>query len=520
MGFFENIYNPDVLTCLANLSSDEVFTPPELVNKMLDDLPQELFASKETKFLDPVSKSGVFLREIAKRLLKNIAKQYNVEKFEDIPNLQSHLDHIFHMQLYGIAITELTSLLSRRSLYCSQYPNGKYSVTKFSSAEGNIRYKKIAHAWGIGEKGKRTCVYCGASEAEYGEEKRKGLESHAYEFIHTDNLEEIWNMKFDVIIGNPPYQMSTAQDSAQAIPLYHRFIQQAKKLNPRYLTMIIPARWFSGGMRLDDFRNEMLNDDRIRIIHDFNSASDCFTGVEIKGGVCYFLWDRDNRGLCKVYTHEGEKILSKSERPLLEKGLDIFIRMNEAIPILHKVAEKEEPSFSEIASAMKPFGLPTTFSEISEEQCMDSVYVYANRKQGYTRRSNIIKNQELIDKWKIFIPKAIGIGNVKKDWIKPILGSKGSVCTETYIMIGPFESKREAENAISYIETKFFHLFLSFKKITQDTLRNTYSLIPLQDFTEAWSDEKLYKKYGFTEEEIGFVESTVRPMDNGGEDDE
>ena len=193
--------------------------------------------------------------------------------------------------------------------------------------------------------------------------------------------------------------------------------------------------------------------------------------------------------------------------------------MNEAIPILHKVAEKEEPSFSEIASAMKPFGLPTTFSEISEEQCMDSVYVYANRKQGYTRRSNIIKNQELIDKWKIFIPKAIGIGNVKKDWIKPILGSKGSVCTETYIMIGPFESKREAENAISYIETKFFHLFLSFKKITQDTLRNTYSLIPLQDFTEAWSDEKLYKKYGFTEEEIGFVESTVRPMDNGGEDD-
>lgn len=180
-------YNPDVLSCLANLSNDEVFTPPEVVNQMLDMLPQELFSNPDTTFLDPATKSGVFLREIAKRLMRGLEKQ--------IPDLQERINHIFSKQLFGIAITELTSLLARRSLYCSKYPNSSFSVTKFNTPEGNIRYRRIQHSWN-----NEKCMFCGASKAEY--DRGESLETHAYEWIHNSNPKGLFeNMNFEILSG-------------------------------------------------------------------------------------------------------------------------------------------------------------------------------------------------------------------------------------------------------------------------------------------------------------------------------
>ncbi len=493
---FEKVYNPDVLSCLANLSNDEVFTPPEIVNQMLDLLPQELFENPDTKFLDPACKTGVFLREIAKRLIKGLQWQ--------IPDLQERVNHIFQNQLYGVAITELTSLLSRRGIYCSKYPNSDFSVTKFDTTEGNVRYRRINHTWQNGK-----CIFCGANQQQYS--RGNELETHAYEFIHTLKAEELFNMKFDVIIGNPPYQLSDGGNGASAKPIYHLFVEQAKKLNPRFLCMIIPARWYSGGKGLDEFRNNMLQDDRLRVLHDFESADECFSGVDIKGGVCYFLWDKASKGMCKVVTHKNGEIVSTTERPLLEKNSEIFIRYSEAISILRKIQENTKVYFNSIVSSRKPFGLATNFEDFNKQ---GAIKIYANKKIAYLDRNFIIpQNEDWLTKWKLFVPKAIGSGNMSEDWLKPLIGEPNSICTETYIVVGPFGNKNETENVYSYTQTKFFHFMMGLAKITQDATSKVYQFVPMQDFSKPWTDEELYAKYNLSKEEIDFIESMIRPME-------
>ena len=521
--------NPDVLTCIANLSNDEVFTPPELANRMLDMVAQawaddhagaNLWANRSAKFLDPFTKSGVFLREVTNRLVQGLADQ--------IPDLQERVDHILTSQVFGIGITRLTSLLARRSLYCSKRANGPHSVTqRFTTAAGNIWFERTEHSWAH-----EKCTFCGASRASL--DRGAGLESHAYAFIHTDNIKtrigELFgdDMQFDVVIGNPPYQLTDGGYGTSAAPIYQLFVEQAKMLEPRYLSMIIPARWFAGGKGLDEFREAMLSDDRLRAIEDYLSASDVFPGVGLKGGVCYFLWNRDHRGLCEVNTHFKDWPVSSATRVLVEEGADVFIRFNEGVSILKKVMTVEsavshalvpdnELRFDQLVSSLRPFGFRTFFRgrKVMHE---GDVVIYQNGGAAHVARTDVTTGIELIDEWKIYIGRAApGTGNrdtyPHRILSTPFIGEPGSICSETYLCIGPFKSKTEAESALSYLACRLTRMLILLHKPSQDTTRKVYTFVPKQDWSRQWEDADLYAKYGITDSEVEFIEKLVRPMD-------
>ena len=496
-------YNPDVLTCLANLSSDEVFTPPQLASKILDLLPEAIWHDRQARFLDPFCKSGVFLREVAKRLMEGLEKE--------IPDKQQRINHIFSNQIFGIAITELTALLSRRSLYCSKSANGKYSVTEiFEDPVGNILHEQIEHTWN-----NNRCIYCGASRQEY--ERGKELETHAYQFIHTDNPEELFNMKFDVIVGNPPYQLSDGGFGKSASPIYQNFVHQAKKLNPRFLTMIIPSRWFAGGKGLNDFRAEMLNDDRMRRIVDFEDASECFPGVDIAGGICYFLWERDSSGPCEIVNaHNGNETISF--RDLNE--FPTFIRHSQAVPIVRKVLAKKEKKMSQQVSSYKPFGLRT----FVKPQETGDITLRWQKGEGPYNREEIVVGIDMIDKWKVISSRSghDHAGNPGKDGKRRVLSKidilpPETICTETYLVIGVYDEELQAKNLVAYMQTKFFRFLVSLFMYSHSITKDTYAFVPILDMNIRWSDEILFNRYGLTTDDIAFIESKIRPMEAGDE---
>ncbi len=507
---FHNVYNPDVLSCIANLSNDEVFTPPELANKIIDMLPQELFENPDTTFLDPCCKSGVFLREIAKRLIKGLERQ--------IPDLEKRIEHIFSKQLFGIAITELTSLLSRRSVYCSKFPSSEFSAYQFpeDKPQGNIIYQRIKHTWKDGK-----CIYCGASQSEY--DRNEELETYAYQFIHNLDVNKVFNMKFDVIIGNPPYQMNDGGgEGSSAIPIYDKFVKNAIKLNPKYVSMIIPARWYSGGKGLDNFRDEMLHDNRLQIIHDFPETSDCFPGINIRGGVCYFLWNSDHKGYCWVYNHKGEITTSSIERPLLEGDATTFIRYNEAISILNKVRCFNEETMDKRVQSRLPFGIPSNFDDYNLTPSDNSNIILfrsdrskSSQKQVYIEKKHITKNLIWKDLKKVLVSKASPGGDEYPHSIisNPLYAGDNTVCTETYLIVDFVNNEVEGKNLISYMSTRFFRFMMSLIKNTQNISKSVFAFVPVQDFSKPWTDEELYAKYGLTEDEIAFIESMIRPME-------
>lgn len=518
-------HTPDILECLANLSNDEVFTSVTTANRMLDTLPTHLWSDPNAKFLDPFTKSGVFLREITKRLMKGLATA--------IPDEQERLDHILGQQLYGIGITRLTALTARRTLYCSKDTTElEHCLTDIFAQQvnpdGNIYFEPCEHTF---VKGK--CTYCGATEKEFGVEQRTALEQHAYLFIHNKNPYK--EMQFDVIIGNPPYQLNVGNEkgnSSKAKAIYHLFIEQAIKLNPKYICMITPSRWMTRSTEgiSDKWVDEMLNSNKFRIMHDFLSAKNIFSGTPPEGGVNYFLWDRDYEGKCDyyLYTDINEKSIHRKEY-LNSDDIGIVIRDIHAVFILDKIGEiegdyKVNNNFSDLVSPKDFFTnkklLTSSWKEFSKEKTKEySIRYYLNKKVaeiGYVKESQIPKNKRTKDLHKIFIPAANGSPN--KVLGIPFYGEPNSVCSQTYLVIGYNPNKhhftqQECENIIGYIKTRFFRYLVSIKKKTQNGPRGVYQFVPLQDFTEEWTDEKLYKKYGLTTEEIAYIEEKIDVME-------
>jgi len=524
--------NPDVLTCIANLSNDEVFTPPEFANRMLDTLAEawasnhggaNLWADPAVMFLDPCTKSGVFLREITRRLTEGLAKK--------IPNLEKRVNHILAKQVFGIGITQITSLLARRSVYCSRDAGGKHSIAKaFGNDAGNIWFQRMEHTW-EGEK----CRYCGASKSVF--DRAPGLETHAYAFIHTDNIKarlaELFGgkMQFDVIIGNPPYQLDDGGFGASAVPIYNKFVEQAKALEPRFLIMVIPSRWFFGGRGLDEFRKSMLSDRRTRRLVDYPDSRDVFQGVDVAGGICYFLWDRDNPGECSVIAFEQGNEPDEVVRPLMELGAEVFIRSNKALPILKKIMNVEngdvsgrlelptDKRFDAQVSAQKPFGLRTFFRGTESRSADNDILVLQSRGRAWTSRKDITSGEDLIDKWKVFTSKSSSehAGQVDKNGQRRVLSLSGvippgSVVTETYILLGVFDTEDEARNCFSYVVTKLFRFLIAVRSSAQDLARSAYAFVPKQDFSKAWTDSELYNKYGLTDGEVAYIGGLIRPM--------
>lgn len=510
--------NPDVLTCIANLSNDEVFTPPEFANKMLDTLAEvwaadnsgaNLWGNSSVTFLDPCTKSGVFLREITSRLNKGLS--------DEIPNLGARIDHILTKQVFGIGITYLTSLLARRSVYCSKHANAEHSISKsFGNKDGNVWFDRIEHTWVDGK-----CVYCAASKDSL--DRGEDLETHAYAFIHTENIKarvaELFggNMQFDVIIGNPPYQLDDGGHGRSASPIYQRFVEQAKNLSPRFLTMVIPSRWFGGGKGLAEFRATMLADDRIRKLVDYENVQEVFPGIDLAGGVCYFLWDRDSRGLCEVTNVVG------NARRVAERRLDEFptlVRHSAAVPIIRKVLAKNEPRMSGQVSSRKPFGLATN---ARPEKSGDLTLVWEKGEGPYSR-TKIQVGTEMIDKWKV-VTSYVGFdhaGNPGKDGRRKVFSRinillPGTVCTETYLVLGAYKTKKEAANLVAYVKTRFFRFLVAQFMYSHHLTKSAYAFVPILDMHERWTADQLAERYGLTDGEIEFINSMIRPMDGSDE---
>ncbi len=542
------IENFDILETITNVGNDEVFTPRKTCDMMLDSLPEEVWHNPNYKWLNPATKNGIFEREIAIRLdigLKDV-----------IPDTETRRKHILQNMIYAIGQTKFTANVARRTLYyCSQankkcdgiiaddghYVNG-YAIGNgswFDTPEGNILTPITNHEF-VDSSGKAMssyisneakkkykCKYCGITgDSKYNDANQR--ETYAYEFIHYHHLvigrklnERFFggnkNMKFDIIIGNPPYQLNDGGGTgSSAIPIYQKFVDQAKKLNPKYLTMIIPSRWYAGGKGLDDFRNSMLNDKHISKIVDIADSSDCFPNQVIAGGVSFFLWEKDYNGLCTIENRKKNDIISSLRRNLSE--YPVFVRDNKAISIINKVLSKKEKTIDNIVYSRNVFNLNS--NEIGhKEQKNDDLTLYSLKGVSYINKDKVTDKENLINSYSVMMTKAMSGGNKPSsngDYLvisntMRILMPK-EVCTETYLCIGKYDNFNEAHNLNNYLKTKFFRFLLLQALSSINISKEKFLFIPILDFKKTWTDKDLYERYGLNNNEIDYIESLIKEM--------
>lgn len=507
------VYVPDVLETISQLPNDDVFTPPGVANDILDLLPNHVWSEPNYTWLDPGTKSGVFLREAAKRLMSGLAAWE--------PHAGKRREHIYRNMLYGCATTQLTGEVARRSLYHSMDATGsglkdehlKNLIVRFGRPEGNIAFPQTDHEF---IPGRRSCIHCGsAPDIERGPTR----ENYAHPFIHgTYPTEELSEMKFDVIVGNPPYQLKGGGGGTNDSPIYHYFVERAIDMDPRYVVMITPSRWFTGGRGLGEFRERMLADRRLKQIVDNPKLFDVFPGVEIKGGVSYFLWSRDHEGDCEFSTRIEGEFTSQTKRDLRD-GQGVVVRDNVAAPIVEKVVQAKDGNISHRISPDTPFGLATNFSEFYGAPSNESVRLYKRGlKDAWVNRARITKNEAWLDALKVMLPEA-GDGHGRTPAIvlgPPFVAETPSACTQTFIVAGSWPNTRQAENFAAYIRTKFVRFLVFQRKVSQHTRPNVFKFVPDLPMDRAWTDELLYERYNLTQDEITYIESQIKPMDADG----
>lgn len=500
---------PDILDVIAALSSDAVPTPPLLARALLDLLPDEVWSNPDYRWLDPATKSGSILREVARRLMGGLT--------EWEPDPQQRAAHILTNMLYGCAVTQVHGEMTRRSVYVSRDATSPYSLAAFADPQGHLPFVPAEHDYPLGKDGKPKgpCAIC---RAPVTLERGTSRENYASAFIHgAYPTEEMSAMQFDVIVGNPPYQTGDKKnDDDRSSPIYQYFVEQAIELNPRYLAMIVPSRWFTGGFALDKFRNRMLNDRHISRIVDNPKLFDCFPGVEIKGGVNYFLWDRDYDGDCEFSTRIDGTIISTSKRDLRD-GDGIVMRDNRAADIVEKVKAKHAGQWGDtICGPQMAFGqMRTNFSGDRPEPAPGDIPLIFGGRVGYVPSEVIEKNQAWIDKWKVLIPKA-GDGHGREvSYVlgDPIALAPGSACTQTYLVAGVFDNKEETENYAHYLTTKFVRFLILQRKTTQDIYSERFKFVPALSMQRRWTDADLYEHFGLTADEAAYIETTIHPRE-------
>lgn len=495
---------PDILDCLAQLSNDEVPTPPKLARAMLDQLPGEVWARPDFVWLDPFCKSGIFLREAAARLLEGLSEQ--------IPDFEERRDHIYRDMLWGTSITEMTGMISRRSLYYSRDASGPASVVHFDDEAGHLPFVRAEHTFPE-KDGTITggCEICGAPP---DLERGTGRENYAYSFIHgAYPTKEMEAMKFDVIVGNPPYQIDS-DGNTRTRPVYQLFVQQALSLNPRYAAFITPSRWFAGGLGLAEFRSQMLTDHRIRNLVDYPKVYDAFPGVKIRGGVSYFLWDREYDGPCEVQTMWNNAPHGEPVARYLDE-FDVLVRRNEAVEVLHKIKAKGEATLNHQVLPSVPFGFQTNFHGLETKNGMtDPVLLYGSKRQTWVERSQIEKNPHLVDRHKVLMLRAYGEdgdGPFRVTAAPRVVGP-ATACTMTYLVIGDYATDVEAQRFAAYMETKFFRFLVWLRMNTQDLKRDQFAFVPVVPMDRTWTDDQLYDRYSLTDAEREYIEGQIREM--------